>query len=237
MVNSSLLLEDEKGINLLSEDIAVSLRSLQELLTSLSEEGEGPRQTSPAGRNYVDPEFLKSFFYGDEEDPYEEGEDEEEEDYPVPVKEETKKLRDAVRATPKKEREDNYQEFVRQVSYEKASSAQKAAAVVQHNNINYPSDRAFHSIVIENRTPTNVYDSLVVTAMSHNLQIETKWYDTWGEGGMVVESINGVRNGDNGYFWEYVVNGKIPDISADKYQLTPHDITEWRLLKKTEIKC
>lgn len=232
MVISSLMLEDAKPADLLSEDVAVSLRSLQTLLEDLEEE----EKENPNKKNYAGIEGIKKLFY-DDEDIYEEDDDEEEE-YPVPEHQDAEKLREAAKAAPKKDRiEDEGLNGMQKINYEKVSATQKIAAAVHHNNTNYPTDRSFQSIVIESGSHTNVYNSLLNVAVAHGLEVEVKTYEKWGGGGHYIESINGVRNGDNGYFWEYIVNGKIPAVSVDKYQLHSGDLIEWRLLKKAGIKC
>ncbi len=238
MANSALLLE-ENSIGLISEDIELSLRSLQTLLQDLKDDSEEKtKKSKKSGKKiYIDEDGIKSFFYGDDQDVYEEDDEDEEEEYPTPDHEDKEKLREAAKTAPKQERRDeDVQDFIKKINYETAET-QKIASVIRHNNMNYPTDRAFESVIIENRKPTDVYHLLLDTAITHNLQIEARSYEGWGGGGMYIESVNGIKNGQDGYFWEYIVNGKIPDISADKFQSQTGDLVELRRLKKEEIKC
>jgi hypothetical protein len=45
--------------------------------------------------------------------------------------------------------------------------------------------------------------------------------------GTLVYSIHGNQNGTDQKYWQYNVNGEMPQISADKYTLTDGDIVEW----------
>ncbi len=240
MANSGLLLE-EKSVGLISEEIELSLRSLQTLLQDLKEDDETSRKktkkTEKPDKKIYDGDTIKTFFYGDDEDIDEEDDDDEEEEYPTPKREDREKLREAAKNAPRKEREEDPQAAMKKINYEKASASQKIAATVYHNNVNYPSEKAFQSIIIESPKPTDVYHLLLDTAAKHNLSIEARSYEGWGGGGTYIESVNGIRNGQDGYFWEYIVNGKIPDISADKFQSQSGDLVELRRLKKAEIKC
>ena len=240
MANSGLLLTP--SVDLISEDIELSLRSLQSLLEDLKKDGEGKKgkiKKSKRRENKIyDEDGIKSLFYGDDDDVYEDDEDEDEEEYPTADREDKEKLREAAKSAPKKKQEENDERtYMKRLSYEVANASQKIASTIFENNIRYPTDRAFHSIVIENKSHTNVYNSLLNVAMSHNLQVEARTYEGWGGGGVYIESIKGVKNGQDGYFWEYIVNGKIPDVSVDKFQLHSGDLIEWRRLKKAEIKC
>jgi len=43
----------------------------------------------------------------------------------------------------------------------------------------------------------------------------------------LIESINGVVNGNNGKYWQYYVNGELPMIGADKCPITNGDSLRW----------
>lgn len=233
MANSALLLDN--GVDLLSEDIELSLHSLQSLLEDLKDDSEEKtKKSKKPDKKIYDEDGIKSFFYSDDED-----DEDDEEEYPTPDREDQEKLREAARKIGSKHehKENEEQSAIEKINYERVNAAQRIKSTVYQNNVNYPTDRALHSVVIENNANTDVYKSLLNVAISHNLQIEAKTYEGWGGGGIYVESINGIKNGQNGYFWEYIVNGKIPDVSVDKFQLHSGDLIEWRLLKKQNSGC
>jgi len=64
-----------------------------------------------------------------------------------------------------------------------------------------------------------VYDSSV----NAGLDIETSYHRKWG---MMIDSVNGVEN-SNGNYWGFFVNGKAPNVAADKYPLKEGDIVEF----------
>lgn len=237
MTNSQLLLAD----GLVSEEIELSLRSLQTLLESLQEESGKKEARKPKGRENKTYAGVESFFYGDDDDEgvYDEDDEEDEEEYPVAENESQQKILEVAKkaAAKQEKKEDGDVIELKKINYESASASQKIASAFHRNNMDYPTDRALHSIVIENRAQGSVYDSLLDVSTAHNLKVEVEKYEGWGGGGLYIESINGVKNGQDDYFWEYIVNGKIPDVSVDKFQLHSGDLIEWRLLKKTEIKC
>jgi len=56
------------------------------------------------------------------------------------------------------------------------------------------------------------------------LQLVTKEYPDFG---VLVDSIAGRSNGENGEYWQYRVNGVMPQIGADKLELKNGDVIEW----------
>ncbi len=231
MTNSALL-ADEKH-KPAPEDILFSLRSLENLLEDMQELSVGDKD-EPRQKKAV-----KNLLYADESDVYKEGEKEEEEEYPTLGDEDEEKMRETAKKTAAGTRDGSPDAKAANdaVNYQKMASVAKLFATTAGNNMNYPSGRALHSIVIENTGNNTVYNSIVSTAVTQSLNVEIKNYETWGGGGLYVESINGVRNGKGGYFWEFIVNGKIPDASIDKFQLHSGDLIEWRLLKKQNSGC
>lgn len=57
-----------------------------------------------------------------------------------------------------------------------------------------------------------------------NLKLTTKDY---GELGVLVTGMAGKANGEDNKYWQYKVNGVIPQIGADKYMLKNSDFVEW----------
>ncbi len=250
MVNSDVMLAEkqmqpaktfvlDQTFNIAEEEISLSLRSLQTLLESLDEEEKISKTKKPAKKKY-DENGRKKFFYGDDdEDVYKDEDDDDEEKYPTVNDEDQEKIKELAKKSVKNKlpEETTEHEIIEPRAYRIPEPEQKVMQMAYQNNINYPSGKAFQSIIIENPRPTDVYHSLLDTAANHNLQIEAHNYEGWGDGGIYIESINGIKNGQDGYFWEYIVNGKIPDVSVEKFQLHSGDMIEWRRLKKEEIKC
>lgn len=46
--------------------------------------------------------------------------------------------------------------------------------------------------------------------------------------GVFIESIDGIKNGDEGKYWQYYINDKLGDSAADKKNLEDGDEVEWR---------
>lgn len=63
-----------------------------------------------------------------------------------------------------------------------------------------------------------------LNASDHALQLETKEYA--GLGTLVV-SMHGLKNGVDHKYWQYKVNGVMPQVGADSYTLQPNDVVEW----------
>lgn len=59
---------------------------------------------------------------------------------------------------------------------------------------------------------------------NETLQLETKEY---GSMGTLVEGMNGMRNGTGNKYWQYRVNGEMPQVGAGTYTLAPGDAVEW----------
>lgn len=53
-------------------------------------------------------------------------------------------------------------------------------------------------------------------------------YKIYPEMGVFVESINGEKNGTDGKYWQYWVNGELPMVAANNFQVKPGDIVEWK---------
>ena len=49
--------------------------------------------------------------------------------------------------------------------------------------------------------------------------------------GVFIESINGIKNGDDGKYWQYYINDVLGDVAADKKVLKEGDAVEWRFEK------
>lgn len=74
-------------------------------------------------------------------------------------------------------------------------------------------------------SPT-VLELLNRLAEENNLNLVTKDYDF----GILIEEIGEVKNNQEN-FWLYFVNGKLGEVSADKYELKKGDRIEWKYEK------
>lgn len=79
---------------------------------------------------------------------------------------------------------------------------------------------------------TTVFDAL--KSYSGNNKINLK-YSNNSKYGVFVESIMGIKNGDDGKYWQYYVNDKLGDVAADKKEVKSGDKVEWRFEKVPEF--
>lgn len=72
------------------------------------------------------------------------------------------------------------------------------------------------------------YDALQKVALQNNIKVDAKQYDF----GVLVNSIGDKANTKD-LAWIYYVNGKSPEVGADKYELKEGDKVEWKYVKPT----
>ncbi|MFA5937093.1 MAG: DUF4430 domain-containing protein [Candidatus Paceibacterota bacterium] len=72
----------------------------------------------------------------------------------------------------------------------------------------------------------NIYDFMVKLKKERKIDFKEKNY--YGMG-MLIEEINGVKNGDKN--WIYYVNGKKATIGVSNYQIKPGDVVSWKYEK------
>ncbi len=60
------------------------------------------------------------------------------------------------------------------------------------------------------------------------LNLQTK---DFGQMGVLVEQMGSQKNGTDGKYWQYFVNGAQPMVGADKYVLQSNDRVEWKFAK------
>lgn len=53
-------------------------------------------------------------------------------------------------------------------------------------------------------------------------------YKIYPEMGVFVESIDNFENGTDGKYWQYWVNGELPMVAANNFQVKEGDIVEWK---------
>ena len=71
-------------------------------------------------------------------------------------------------------------------------------------------------------------ESTVFDILKESIEIE---YNNNYSYGVFVESINGIKNGDDGKYWQYYINNTLGDVAADKKILKEGDNVEWRFEK------
>jgi antitoxin component YwqK of YwqJK toxin-antitoxin module len=77
-------------------------------------------------------------------------------------------------------------------------------------------------IASENST---VFSLLQDLSKKEIFKIESKQYEGMG---VLVESIDGIKNGTDNKYWQYWINGELPMVAADKKGVKNGDKIEWR---------
>ncbi|OGG07889.1 hypothetical protein A3D05_02565 [Candidatus Gottesmanbacteria bacterium RIFCSPHIGHO2_02_FULL_40_24] len=72
----------------------------------------------------------------------------------------------------------------------------------------------------------NAYEALAIAAEKDGIKLESKEYKY----GLIVESVNGVKN-TNDKYWIFSVNGKPGQISADRTVISPGDAVIWEYVR------
>ncbi len=70
-----------------------------------------------------------------------------------------------------------------------------------------------------------VFSLLKKLAQMENFKIEFTIYEGTG---VLIESIDGVRNGTDNKYWQYWLNEELPMIAADKKEIKGGDKVEWK---------
>lgn len=78
----------------------------------------------------------------------------------------------------------------------------------------------------ENDKEASVFSGLLNYGQENNIKVE--YNNDYSEYGVFVESIAGVKNGDDGKYWQYYVNDVLGDVAADNKILKEGDSVEWR---------
>ncbi len=81
---------------------------------------------------------------------------------------------------------------------------------------------SYQIILSENSTAFSLLEEL---AKREKFKIE---FTIYKEMGVLVESIDGVRNGTDNKYWQYWVNGELPMVAADKKEIKGGDKVEWK---------
>jgi len=71
-----------------------------------------------------------------------------------------------------------------------------------------------------------VFSLLERISYKNDFSLKYTYYEQFDS--ILINSINGVVNGEDGKYWQYYVNGDIPMVGADKYTVSNGDYVEWR---------
>jgi hypothetical protein len=78
---------------------------------------------------------------------------------------------------------------------------------------------------------STVFSLLEELAQKENFEIETTQYDF----GVFIESIAGLKNGQDNKYWLYWVNDKLGEFAANKREIKEGDKIEWKFLVPPEF--
>ena len=70
-----------------------------------------------------------------------------------------------------------------------------------------------------------VFSGLLNHGEENNIEVK---YNNDYSFGVFVESVAGIKNGDDGKYWQYYVNDTLGEVAADKKVLESGDKVEWR---------
>ncbi len=73
---------------------------------------------------------------------------------------------------------------------------------------------------------TTVYGLLEKASKIYNFSYEATYYPQFRS--YYIESINGVRNGVDGKYWQYWINGKYGETGASLQPIKNGDVVEWK---------
>ena len=70
-----------------------------------------------------------------------------------------------------------------------------------------------------------VFSMLEKIVERNYVSLKSTYYEQFDS--ILIDSIGNNQNGDNGKYWQYYVNDKIPTIGCDKYEISNGDHIEW----------
>ena len=86
-------------------------------------------------------------------------------------------------------------------------------------------DWTFDYLNIDTNNAT-VADFLFECAEIHGFEVESQYFS--GYNSYYITSINGIKEGIDGRYWQYYVNGEYADVGCSKYVLNDNDLVEWK---------
>lgn len=78
-----------------------------------------------------------------------------------------------------------------------------------------------------------VFDILKDLSKTKNFKLEYNY--NFPKLGVLIDSIDGVKSGTGGKWWQYWVNDKLGEVAADKKEINAGDKVEWRFEKIPEF--
>ena len=76
---------------------------------------------------------------------------------------------------------------------------------------------------------TNLLDALKSATKREGIEIKVKEYLGMGS---LVESLGGTKNGTDGKYWQFWVNGQYSNVGASSYVIKQGDVIEWKFTKE-----
>jgi hypothetical protein len=86
-------------------------------------------------------------------------------------------------------------------------------------------DWTFDYLNIDTNNAT-VADFLFECAEIHDFEVEFRYFS--GYDSYYITSINGIKEGTDGRYWQYYVNGEFSDVGCSKYVLNNDYLVEWK---------
>lgn len=77
------------------------------------------------------------------------------------------------------------------------------------------------------KSEMTAFSALEQAAKTAGVEVATTQYDF----GVMVNSVGAYKGGDDGKYWMYYVNSKVPEKGADQYKVGAGDIVEWKFEK------
>lgn len=71
------------------------------------------------------------------------------------------------------------------------------------------------------------FSALEEAAKKDGTEVASTKYDF----GIMVNSIGAYKGGEDGKYWLYYVNSKVPEVGADQYKIKAGDVVEWKFEK------
>lgn len=90
-------------------------------------------------------------------------------------------------------------------------------------SINFGQDQV-KSFTLEFLPEKTVYNLLEELANQNKINLETKQYDL----GILIEAIDGIKNGQDNKYWLYYVNGQMAPVGVTERKVSPDDKIEFR---------
>lgn len=71
----------------------------------------------------------------------------------------------------------------------------------------------------------NLFDAFKTATAREGIEMKSKEYPG---AGYIVESVGGLKNGADGKYWQFWVNGQYSNVGASSYVIRPGDVVEWK---------